>query len=73
MVSTTQVSKTFQGPVTQLAVQGKFWLSVSHQNVGEAWAKEMLSCLCDALVDPLRGGLGGKAFAADYGRLVRVD
>nr|WP_315468635.1 type III-B CRISPR module RAMP protein Cmr6 [uncultured Undibacterium sp.] len=69
------VPTAFDGPtpVTQLAVQGKFWLSVSHQNVGEAWAKEMLSCLCDALADPLRGGLGGKAFAAGYGRLVRVD
>lgn len=57
-------------PVAQIAVQGSFLLAVSHANVGEAWAKQALDWLGQALRDPVRGGLGGKAFSGGYGRLI---
>lgn len=57
-------------PVAQIAVRGSYLLAVSHANVGQAWAKQALDWLGQALRDPVRGGLGGKAFSGGYGRLI---
>ncbi len=62
-------------PVAQLAVKdrGQFLLCV--QTPGEpdsGWAQQALNWLCEALHDPVEGGLGAKAYAAGYGRLERV-
>jgi CRISPR type III-B/RAMP module RAMP protein Cmr6 len=56
-------------PVAQIAIRGGFLLAVGHHRIGEAWAGQVLAWLLEVLADPDLGGLGGKAFAAGYGRL----
>lgn len=70
----SEVASAFDNPnpVPQLAVRGQFVVAVSHLGVGRTWAQQVLDWLIDALSDPMQGGLGGKAFAAGYGRMVRV-
>lgn len=60
-------------PIAQFAVQGKFLLAVGHhKGLSNEWAAKILQYLLQALKDPERGGLGGKAFSAGYGRLAEV-
>ena len=60
-------------PVAQLAIVGSFSVCIPEEGIGREWADKLADWLCLALGDTERGGLGGKAFSAGYGRLIRVE
>lgn len=52
-------------PITQMAVQGSFLFAIDHANVGKEWAGLCMGELTNALAE---NGIGGRTFAAGYGR-----
>jgi CRISPR type III-B/RAMP module RAMP protein Cmr6 len=59
-------------PVNMVALRGHFLLCSPAVGMDTALAKQVLDWLCEALADPVEGGLGGRAHAAGYGRLIRT-
>ena len=54
-------------PINQLAVRGAFLFAIDHQNIGKEWASLCMKELSQTLVE---NGLGGRTFAAGYGRFI---
>ena len=57
-------------PINQLAVRGAFLFAIDYQNIGKKWASLCMDELSQTLVE---NGLGGRTFAAGYGRFKKAE
>ena len=57
-------------PINQVAVRGAFLFAIDYQNIGKKWASLCMDELSQTLVE---NGLGGRTFAAGYGRFKKAE